>query len=289
VKRVEPEFGNVGLLPEPLLYPIKTNWSGGLVAPAYGLYRFKLTGPADGQLIIDGVNVLNSSGSNESTGELALARGVHDVRLTGTLANPSTRASLQWAAGSKSEYSGIAREYLWNGPGRGLLAEIRPTTGDPFAYPSEDISTITDQEVVQRRADGFIGFRDTNKAFVNTTPFNGRWIGDLAIQSSGYYTFEVASNGASILLIDGRQVADNRGAQGNPAEAGGRVDLTTGTHRFELRYNWESGVGFLEAFWTPPGGKRGIIPLDALSTSAGAWPNNEIGALPEIELPKSGP
>jgi PA14 domain/Dolichyl-phosphate-mannose-protein mannosyltransferase len=289
VNRIETEFGSAGLPPDGLSYPVKVSWSGSLVAPAYGLYRFKLTGPADGQLIIDGVNVLNSSGSNESTGELALARGVHDVRLTGTLANPSTRASLQWAAGSKSEYSGIAREYLWNGPGRGLLAEIRPTTGDPFAYPSEDISTITDQEVVQRRVDGFIGFRDTNRALVNTTPFNGRWIGDLTIQNSGYYTFDVASNGASILLIDGGQVADNRGAQGNPAEAGGRVDLTAGTHHFELRYSWESGVGFLEAFWTPPGGERGMIPPDAFRTSGGAWPTGEIGGLPEIDLPKTGP
>src|SRR5205823_4645652 len=91
--------------PAGVRYPVEAEWTGKLSAPAYGIYQLSLRAPAGTTLQIDGRTLLRrclgsgvgcSSSSpvpdtqpptpaGEATAAVVLARGIHDVRLAGTL------------------------------------------------------------------------------------------------------------------------------------------------------------------------------------------------------------
>jgi hypothetical protein len=97
------------------------------------------------------------------------------------------------------------------------------------------------------------------------------WAADLQAAVPGVYHFETYSNGGSRIFIDGKPVLENRHADGPPRAERGQIELRPGTHRFELQYFWSRDHGYLEVYWTPPGGERAMIGPDALSVKGGLW------------------
>ena len=116
--------------------------------------------------------------------------------------------------------------------------------------------------VVQRRLDGFLGFRDAPSALGLGGGLAGAWTGTLTAPADGNYQFDVYSNGGSMIYIDGQPVVSNRQANGNPQSGQGQVALTAGPHRVDVRYTFQGGTGYLEVFWTPPGGQRQMLGPD---------------------------
>ncbi|MDQ5858089.1 MAG: PA14 domain-containing protein, partial [Acidobacteriota bacterium] len=263
VERREADLGSAtNPPPSGLMYPVEARWAGSMIAPEYGLYRFHLESPGDTDLSIDGTSV--------STAEspVVLGRGVHEVRLRGTLADDRARIVVRWGAvGTGLET--IPRRFLWTGPGRGFSGEIRSLGKDPFG--SQERETDVERKVIQRRIDGFLALRDSVGAVRGGAPFAGTWTGKLSIAEEGPYRFEVISNGGSTVTIDGELVVDNRHGSSTPLQAGGTRKLSAGTHELELRYVWTAGVGYLELYWEPPGGKRSILGPARVNTSGGVW------------------
>ncbi len=245
--------------PPELTYPARASWTGGLVAPGYGSYIFALRGPADAKLEVDGQVVLYGSAAlvpgstDERRAELVLAKGIHDVRLSGTLADTGTRLAAQWASAGDAP-GPIAANYLYNGPTGGLSGEVLPPVNGPLTddWPGSG-------EPLLRRSDPVFGFREATVS-IKQAAWLARWQGTLQIHTSGDYTFETNSNGPSAVLIDG-QVVVNNGANGGPASASGVVALSAGAHPVEVRYAWGGGPARLEWYWTPPGGQRALVPL----------------------------
>ncbi|MEO8348342.1 MAG: PA14 domain-containing protein, partial [Acidobacteriota bacterium] len=247
--------------PSGLIYPVEARWAGSLIAPEYGLYRFHVESPGGVDLSIDGTSV--------STAEspVVLGRGVHEVRLRGTLADDRARIVARWGAvGTGLET--IPRRFLWTGPGRGFSGEIRALGEDPFG--SHERKTDA-EKVIQRRVDGFLALRDSVGAVRGGASFSGTWIGKLSIAQEGPYRFQVISNGGSTVRIDGELVVDNRHGGSTNLTAGGTRELSAGTHELELRYVWTAGVGYLELYWEPPGGKRSILGPGPVNTGGGVW------------------
>ncbi|MFL5734786.1 MAG: PA14 domain-containing protein [Chloroflexia bacterium] len=271
--RQQPEytFGTQSPPPAGITYPAQATWTGGLVAPAFANYQFRLAARGASALTIDGTEVVSTTTAGGQTdASIVLARGPHDVTLTGNLANGSDAVSLTWSSGG-SPFAAIARKYLWYGPGRGLAGEIRQFANDPLAEPPPDVPGGSQPPVIQRRVDGFLGFEAATNALAGGGSVVADWRGDLIITDTGKYTFDVHSNGGSVLLIDGNVVVDNRDASGDGKVGHGEVDLTTGAHHLEVRYNWSGGTGYLEVFWTPPGQQRAILGPEALHAAGGAW------------------
>lgn len=292
IEREEKNFGLVEAPPAGLEYPIEATWTGQIVAPAFARYRFEITGSGPGTLVIDGTEVVgtgqDASGGN---GEIILARGPHEVKFTGTIPKEGNALSLLWSAGG-SQPSEVARKYIWSGPGRGLLAEVRQFSPDPFGEPPPDTPGSGNPPVFGRRVDGFLGFKAPHDVLAQGGAFAANWSGDLLAPADGTYSFEVVSNGGGVLLIDGKEVVNNRQAAnaGGQVGATGLVDLSAGTHRIEVRYNWGgNGIGILEVFWTPPGGQRALIPPDVLRTSGGAWKPGTITEPAPYQLPPDEP
>jgi hypothetical protein len=226
------------------------------------LYRFEVKGPAGSTLIIDGKRVLATERTGQSENEAVLARGLHKVSLRGTLPGREARIELRWAMAG-FELVPIARPFLWSGPGRSLSGEIRLASGS-----SEREGSL---HPVQRRIDGFLGFRDAASALARGQSIVGAWRGTLSIRDRGVYEFGVISHGASTISIDGKVIVDNRHTGPSPGSADARIALGPGEHRFELEYVWTSGIGYLEAYWRPPGGERSMLGLASFRTEGGVW------------------
>lgn len=247
--------------PSGLIYPVDARWAGSLIAPAYGLYRFHVESPSDADLSIDGTRVPTAEGP------VVLGRGVHEVSLRGTLPDDRARIVVRWGAvGTALET--ISSRFLWTGPGRAFAGEIRSLGEDPFGSHEGETDT---PEAVQRRIDGFLGFRDSPSAVGGGGSFVGTWTGKLTIADAGLHRFQVFSNGDSTVSIDGKLVVDNRHGGSSPIEAGGTKELSAGTHEVELRYVWTAGVGYLEVYWEPPGGRKSILGPGLVHTGGGVW------------------
>ncbi len=286
IQREEPGFGTAKAPPDGLSYPVKANWAGGLVSPSFGRYRFSLDSPSAGNLIVDGTNVLTTTGSTKHAEiELLLAKGPHDVQVSGTLADSSSKVSLQWSAGGAA-FAAIPREYIWNGPGKRLLGQIRSYAGNLLGDASKEPATLS--KVQQARIDGFLGFRHTPDALGGES-IQGVWTGTLTAPQTGHYTFDVNSNGDSVVLVDDKVVVNNIKGGADAHSASGQVDLDTGPHRYELRYNHNAGTGYLEAFWTPPGGQHTLIGPSALRTDGGIVPPDQAAEPPPVQLAPAKP
>ena len=274
IQRQEATFGRSTAPPANLTYPVQATWQGGLVAPAFGRYRFRMDHAGTGNLIIDGAPVLTTTAATANVeGEFILARGVHDVELRGVLASPSTPVKLEWSVGGQA-FAAVPGKVLWFGAGKALLGTIRNAGGtDPLALeqpPPEPGGA--DASVMMRRVDGFLGFRDAPSALSNGAQLLvAAWTGTISATQTGLYQFDVFSNGGSKIYIDGSLVVDNSQANGNPASGNGQVNLTAGPHQYDLRYSFSGGTGYLEAFWTPPNGERRMVGPEALHAEGGAW------------------
>ena len=67
-------------------------------------------------------------------------------------------------------------------------------------------------------------------------------------------------------------VVDNRQGDPAPHTATGQVTLSAGPHAFALSYAWQSGPGYLEAYWTLPDGTRTLLGPGAFQTDGRAAP-----------------
>jgi hypothetical protein len=240
VERLEPAVGLARPPPSGLTYPVQAGWQGGIVAPANGSYRFRTTGPRGTRLSIDG-----SPASGKS---MTLAQGVHTIRLDATLPNSRARVGVEWAT-PDTGMAPIPRRFIWDGHiGRAWSGVVTQGTSG----------------VLERRIDGFLGFREAQIDPGQLAPYNARWTSNLHVARAGLYDFRLNSNGSSSLLVDGAPVINNA-SDGSPHAQSGNVMLSPGVHRLEVNYNWQLGPGYLEAWWTPPGGKRSFLITPALS------------------------
>ncbi len=184
ITRLEPNLGTVPAAgawapPAGLTYPAAATWEGGLVAPRYALYTLALDGGADARLAVDGQVVLDAqAGAREI--DLVLARGVHDVRLSGTLAEPGARPAVRWAAAGSPPVA-VAAGYLYHGTTGGLSGAVWPGT---TALTAPDFGAGVP---IARRSDSFFGFREarSDTDSFGQGPFTARWQGTLAAPAPG--------------------------------------------------------------------------------------------------------
>jgi sugar lactone lactonase YvrE len=266
-------------VPPGLRFPVEASWQSGLVAPTYGFYTFYLTGKNAG-LSIDGRAVLSPDPSSDPQRSVSvvLAKGIHDVILTGFMDNPLSPVQLLWVA-RDGDPAVIDSRFLYVGPNGttgGLSGEVVEGY-DPATFRGPD--PLGDRPRLLRRSDPFLGFREATTSF-GESPFTVRWQGKLLITRSGPYAFDTVSTGPGLVFIDGTLVVDS-----TSAPSSGAIELSQGTHDVDIRYAWQSGPARYEWFWTPPGGERAIVPPTALLPLARSWLRTDLPDAPSAQLP----
>ena len=127
-------------------------------------------------------------------------------------------------------------------------------------------------------------FLDAQPGVLPATYYKAKIFGTLTAPLTGDYTFGIDADDCVDLLIDGNLVA---GWYGSHAGADAfthneTVNLTSGTHTFEIRFLQSSGNYGVSLGWQKPGdGSIAIIPAGSLSSMqlqwsayAGSMPNN---------------
>ncbi|HEX8600267.1 MAG TPA: glycosyltransferase family 39 protein [Chloroflexia bacterium] len=271
--------------PDGVSYPLKATWEGGLVAPEYGIYSFSVHGDVtDAALELDGRTILAGAAFKPGEAvELVLAKGVHEVRLSGTLASANSSISLHWA-GAGGAPQAVRPRFLYKGPTGGLTgelvqAQLSGPTGDLLKAPDP----LKGQQATQRRVDPFVGFRETYDLF-GSGPYFARWYGKLKVAQEGTYGFSVAVPNNLVLFVDGVVVID--GTSGLPS---GSAQLSAGLHDIDLRYASPGGGARIELFWSPPGGSTAIIPPTALVPAARSWLQSEVPDAPGAQVQEPPP
>jgi len=96
-------------------------------------------------------------------------------------------------------------------------------------------------------------------------PFSVDWSGSLRAPTSGRYTFTVAASGPYRLELDGVPLCEaNDILPQDPRQCTVTRELSEGLH--PLRAHWEciatpsSNRRLFQLYWTPPGGKRELVP-----------------------------
>jgi len=286
ISRDEPNIGTLRsddahwTLPIGVTYPVSATWQGGLVAPTYKAYTFYLEGAPDAHLEIDGHDFPPDPGAGTGGSQalrqvdVVLAKGMHQIRLSGTLDGPQRGLTLKWSD-SKS-MSPIKSAYLYNSNGResvlgGLSGEVGPLGSPELLREADPFGGLQPET---RRNDPFLGFREATAAF-GEAPFLVRWRGNINITTPGDYIFSLQSQGPSIMLVDGR-VAGGQGA----AQSTVRVPFTAGSHAVDIRYAWGGGPAVIEWFWNTPDGNYGLVPTSVLTPAARSWLLDEMPDAP---------
>ncbi len=162
---------------------------------------------------------------------------------------------------------------------------------DPFGrlmfvgifVPREDLEHPSDTQAGQR---GFLGAYYANEGWQGAPailrrdptvlfhfhfeqealpgPFTADWAANLRVEQPGAYTFQLATSGPTVLLVDDQTViATSDFEQVSPRTSA--ITLSEGEHRLVIRYLKKGYASTIQLLWQPPSGERSVIPLRLVS------------------------
>jgi hypothetical protein len=237
------QFGDI---PAQAALPGPLTWHAGVRLPSTGNYDLGVDAPGAVRLRMDGVPVIDASGSG--TAHVYAAGGVHFVELEAPVDSPAESVTLAF---NGSQLAPRQTYRLMDAPW-GLLARVARPTGTP-ADVSLD-STVA------------MAFFDPEMSAVGP-PNQVNWSGTLVAPTSGTYRMAFASEDGMHLQVDGQPVdvvtikPDDWRAVGT----GSTLELSAGPHRVRVTLDVTHGGRELARWnWVPP------QPSGAIDT-AGAW------------------
>jgi 4-amino-4-deoxy-L-arabinose transferase-like glycosyltransferase len=252
LKRQVSGFGNELARDLPFSAPVELEARAVLAVPTFGTYQLSLSGAKQGALYIDENKVVEAG----QTATLdALAKGFHSLRLVTSVGTGEAAPEVFWQ-GPNIQKRAVSTNDLYRSP-----VTVHGLLGRYFANQNWEGQPALAQ--IDPRIDFYFHVTPLQR------PYSVEWSGKLYVPKSGQYEFATEQISTSRLSIDGKQIIDNRT---NGAMAQAKVELQAGYHDVKLMFIDQDGYSHLYLYWTPPGGKREIIPSDNLFPPMGAYP-----------------
>ncbi len=142
-------------------------------------------------------------------------------------------------------------------PGHGLSYTAFPGKFDKLP----DLSAAT---TLKADRSGVLGDVDLSDFSIGTDEFALRIEGTLTIDTPGDYTFWIASDDGSRLLINGKEVVDNDGKHGTITR-GGKATLAAGDVPITILYFNGGGAADLSLMYAGPGIEKQHVPIEKLT------------------------
>ncbi len=244
-------------------YPSPMRWTAGLRVAEYWNYTVEI-GPGPAQLTLDGSSVLTMpAGTARQAVTLALARGLHTVEYSGTLAQPGLPALFRWGVVPESASDAA--------PVAAVLEPVRQADlSTQLTRPSGlyGVVEVADRPLQQRLDPTLAACCLAEQIRSDGRPYTVTYTSTLIAPIDGAYTMQLFAQSAVDLTLDGHAVIHSDGPQDEPVH--GQVTLTQGPHAVHLVLHGRDGPGGLEWSWTPPGGEPSIVPPHALMPPPGA-------------------
>jgi hypothetical protein len=237
-------FGDV---PEDMAAPVDLTWRAGVRLAPGGRYRLAVIAPAHAELRVDGIAVLDTTGSGEV--DVLAADGLHFVELHAPVTSVSDRVALTVdgeALGPRQTYAPM--DAAW-----GLLAQL----GRPLF---NQLTTHLDATIAMAFFEPELG--------PVVQPNSVIWSGTLLAPRTGVYRMAFAAEDAMHLEVDGAPVdVLTVSPDGWPNVAtGSTVQLVAGAHRVVVRLEITHGARELARWnWVAPRSDGGVDPEGAWS------------------------
>jgi hypothetical protein len=237
----------------PAAYPFEVIWTGGLLAPQYGVYALYVDLPGSFVLELDGQTVL--SGEGAASRPIVMAQGVHELYLDGRVDGPGA-VRLMWQVPGSPQVDVVPGDALYRAswPTRGLVGRFYANGN----WEGEPTLVRLDRQVAY-----YFHFLPLPR------PYTVEWSGRLAVPVEGVYLLSVRAISGASLSVDGQPVIERT----SPGQMGeGEVYLAAGLHDIQVRYLDDQSHSQIYLYWQPPGGEQALIPSDVLFPPAeGAW------------------
>lgn len=239
-------------------------WSGTLLVPASGSYRFQTESDDGVRLWVNGVLVIDNWTDHAPT-----------VDTSGVI-NLVAGTQVEIVAEYYEKGGGAVMRLRWQAPGEAGFAAIpaarlaRPPAGSGLAGSYFANTSLSGTAVLTRtEAIDFNWGSGSPGTGVPSNGFSARWTGSLLAPSSGSYRFQTVSDDGVRVWINGTQVINNWTNHSSTTNTSGNVNLTAG-QRYTVRVEYYDNTGnaVMRLRWRLPGTTSYVaIPAASLYTN----------------------
>lgn len=244
-----------GQIPPGTLLPASLEWRAGIRLAESGRYRFRLRSSSPARLLIDGIDVAQSSSDPAATAEISAAAGVHFVQVKASVTSGTDRIILERSTKLlQGEDTPTYGEFLpeeafapMDAPW-GLLGQVSPGVG-PTTSSADPVTTKFLDSVV---AAAFLG----NYVPLPSMPTTVVWSGTFLAPRSGTYRMVFAADGQIAIEIDGRPVSIEQMSPDAFAatDLGTAIKLEDGSHSVRITLTLDHSPRTVVRWnWVPPG------------------------------------
>ncbi len=222
-------------------------WSGQVLAPSSGTYRFQTNSDDGVRLWVNGAQVINNWTAHAATlntsGNVTFVAGQrYDIKLEYQERSGNAVMQLRWRLPGQTAYVAIPVSQL-SASGVGLTAQY-------FAN-----AALTGTPVLARyEAPNFNWGTGAPGAAVPADNFSGRWVGTVSPLASGQYKFQTNSDDGVLLWVNGLLLIDNWSVHTVALDMSPAITLFADQrYDIKLEYNDVSGPALIQLNWLSPG------------------------------------
>lgn len=226
-------------------------WSGKLIVPVTGSYRFQTESDDGVRLWVNGVQLINNwtdhSPTTDTSAGINLSAGTQvDIVAEFYEKGGGALMRLRWMAPGEAGFVTI--------PATQLLAPA-VTTGSGLAGSYFNNVTLSGSAVLTRtEAIDFGWGTGSPGAGVAANNFSARWTGSVLAASTGSYRFQTVSDDGVRVWVNGVQVINNWSDHSSATNTSGTISLVAG-QRYSVRveYYEKGGSAVMRLRWLRPG------------------------------------
>lgn len=226
-------------------------WSGKLIVPATGTYRFQTESDDGVRLTVNGVRLIDNwtdhSPTIDTGAGINLVAGTQvDIVAEFYERGGGALMRLRWATPGESAFVAV--------PAAQLLAPA-VTTGSGLAASYFNNTTLSGTAVLARtEAVNFNWGTAAPGTGVNANNFSARWSGTLLAPSSGSYRFQTVSDDGVRVWVNGVQLVNNWSDHSATTNTSGAISLSA-SQRYTIRveYYEKTGSAVMQLRWLRPG------------------------------------
>lgn len=239
-------------------------WSGKLLVPATGSYRFQTESDDGVRLWVNGVLVIDNwtdhAPAVDTSGVINLGAGTQvDIVAEYYERGGGALMRLRWQAPGEAGFSTIPASRL-----------AQPTAGTGLAGSYFNNTSLSGTAVLNRTEAIDFGWGSGSPgAGVASNNFSARWTGTVMAPSTGTYRFQTVSDDGVRVWINGTQVINNWSDHSSTTNTSGNVTLSAG-QRYTVRveYYEKGGSAVMRLRWRLPGTTSYVaIPAASLYTN----------------------
>jgi hypothetical protein len=242
-------------------------WSGNLLVPATGTYRFQTESDDGVRLWVNGVQLIDNWTDHSPTLDTSAGINLVAGQSVAILAEFYEKGGgalmrLRWQAPGESSFVAI--------PAQRLAAPPAPPTGSGLAGSYFNNVTLSGTPALARtEAINFNWGTRSPGTGVNANNFSARWTGTVAATATGAYLFRTVSDDGVRIWVNGVQLINNWSDHSSTTNTGAAINLVAG-QRYSVRveYYEKGGNALMRLQWREPGkSSYAAVPPASLFTN----------------------